>query len=229
MVTRNFEIDEPPFLRFKDRTRAVLSSVLSRIPAFFYLSLFIVNYLPRLVPHMLERSIKATRDATFIHKSYKVLFQGFEFVASQGQGAEFAYDMMDAKAYLDVIKQVFEKVAQLSEAFKLYPSSAPTLRFVKASEAYLTPEYQQDVCYIGNPVLVRQKGANLILNEYQDIHFKYGGKPHWGKVTNRLDGQPELIRQWYPKFREWQQVMFRFNPNGTFLNSFAERLRLDEL
>ncbi len=228
MVTRTFEIERTRSLRFKDRTRAILSSVLSSIPLFFYLTLFIVNHLPRLVPAMLERSIKAVKDATYINKSYKVLFQGFEFIASQGQGAEFAYNRHQ-KVYLEAIDSVFEKVAQLSKEFKLYPSSAPTLRFVKASEAYITPEYHQDVCYIGNPVLVRQKGANLILNEYQDIHFKYGGKPHWGKVTNRLEAQPELIRQWYPKFKEWQDVMLRFNPNGTFLNSFAERLRLDEV
>ena len=68
----------------------------------------------------------------------------------------------------------------------------------------------------------------LILNEYQDIHLEAGGKPHWGKITNRLEGRTELIRQWYPKFETWRQVMLRFNPNRTFLNSFAERMRLDE-
>lgn len=228
MVARTFEIDKPGFLPFKDRTRALLSTIISRIPVFFYLTLLIVNYLPKLVPLMLERSIKAVRDTTYIHKSYKVLYQGFEFVASQGQGAEFAYDMHQS-SYLKALDKVFEKVKQLSSEFKLYPSSAPTLRFVKASQSYITPEYQQDVCYVGNPVLVRQKGANLILNEYQNIHLKYGGRPHWGKVINQLDAQPELIRQWYNKLDVWQQVMVRFNPNGTFLNSFAERKQMDEL
>ncbi len=227
MITRTFEIDKPPRWRLKDGTRAILSSILSRVPLTFYLSLFVVNNIPRLVPRMLETSIKAVRDATYINKSYKVLFQGFEYIASQGHGSEFAYDRHQT-TYLEVMEEIFDKVAQLAHQFKLYPSSAPTIRFVKGSPAYLTPEYQTDVCYIGNPVLVRQKGASLILNAYQDIHLARGGKPHWGKITNRLDGETELIRHWYPKFETWRQTMLQFNPAGTFLNGFAERMRLDE-
>nr|WKN38729.1 FAD-binding protein [Tunicatimonas sp. TK19036] len=227
MVARTFEVDRFQFRTLRDRTRNILATIVSNIPLAYRISLFVVNNLPKLVPAALERSMTALKDTTYVHKSYKVLFQGFEYVASQGHGAEFAYNRHET-TYLDVMDKIFAKVAQLSEKYKLYPSSAPTLRFVKSSPIYLTPEHETDVCYIGNPVLVRQKGATLILNEYQDINLEAGGKPHWGKITNRLEGRTELIRQWYPKFETWRQVMLRFNPNRTFLNSFAERMRLDE-
>lgn len=227
MVARTFEVEKFHFRRLRDRTRNLLATIVSNIPLAYWISLFIVNNFPRIVPSALERSVTALKDSTYVNKSYKVLFQGFEYVASQGHGAEFAYNRHETN-YLEVMNAVFAKVKQLSEKYMLYPSSAPTLRFVKGSPAYLTPEHETDVCYIGNPVLVRQKGAALILNEYQDIHLEAGGKPHWGKITNRLEGRTELIRQWYPKFETWRQVMLRFNPNRTFLNSFAERMRLDE-
>ena len=227
MVARTFEVEKFHFRTLRDRTRNILASIVSNIPLAYRISLFVVNHLPRLVPAALERSVTALKDATYINKSYKVLFQGFEYVASQGHGAEFAYNRQETR-YLEVMDEIFAKVKQLSEKYKLYPSSAPTLRFVKASPMYLTPEYNTDVCYIGNPVLVQQKGAALILNEYQDIHLEAGGKPHWGKITNRLEGRTKLIRQWYPKFETWRQVMLRFNPKRTFLNGFAERMRLDE-
>jgi len=227
MVARTFEVEKFHFRTLRDRTRNILASIISNIPLAYRISLFVVNNLPKIVPSALERSVTALKDATYVNKSYKVLFQGFEYVASRGHGAEFAYNRHETK-YLEVMDEIFSKVKQLSEKYKLYPSSAPTLRFVKASPMYLTPEYNTDVCYIGNPVLVRQKGATLILNEYQDIHLKAGGKPHWGKITNRLEGRTELIRQWYPKFEIWRKVMLHFNPKRTFLNGFAERMRLDE-
>jgi FAD/FMN-containing dehydrogenase len=227
MVARTFEVEKFHFRTLRDRTRNILASIVSNIPLAYRISLFVVNNLPKIVPSALERSVTALKDATYVNKSYKVLFQGFEYVASQGHGAEFAYNRHETN-YLEVMDKIFAKVKQLSEKYKLYPSSAPTLRFVKASPMYLTPEYDTDVCYVGNPVLVRQKGATLILNEYQDIHLEAGGKPHWGKITNRLEGRTELIRQWYPKFETWRQVMLQFNPKRTFLNGFAERMRLDE-
>lgn len=225
MIARTFEVDKPKHRKLRDRSRNLLSLILGSIPITYYLTLFIVNYLPRLIPASLNQSIKLVRDQTYVDKSYKVLFQGLEFIASQGHGAEFAYDMHQPQAYIQVMEAVFAKVKALVTHVGVYHSSAPTLRFVKSSNAYISPEYQMDVCYIGNPALVKQRKAQLILNAYQDLHLKMGGRPHWGKVTNRLDGQPELIRKWYPKFDGWQKVVLRFNPQGTFFNGFADRLR----
>ncbi|WPP52881.1 FAD-binding protein [Catalinimonas niigatensis] len=226
MIARTFEVDKPRQRKLRDRTRNLLSLILGSIPITYYLTLLIVNYLPRLIPASLNQSIRLVRDQTYVDKSYKVLFQGLEFIASQGHGAEFAYDMHQPAEYIQVIEAIFAKVKELVTHVDVYPSSAPTIRFVQASKAYISPEYQMDVCYIGNPALVKQRKSRLILNAYQDLNLKMGGKPHWGKIINRLDGHPELIRKWYPKFDNWQKVMLRFNPIGTFLNGFADRLRL---
>lgn len=226
MIARTFEVDKPKHRTLRDRTRNLLSLILGSIPITYYLTLLIVNYLPRLVPASLNQSIKAVRDQTYVDKSYKVLFQGLEFIASQGHGAEFAYDRHKPAEYIQVMEAIFAEVKELVKHVGVYPSSAPTIRFVKASDAFIAPEYQMDACYIGNPALVKQRKSRLILNAYQDLNLKMGGKPHWGKITNRLDGHPEIIRTWYPRFDQWQKVMLRFNPNGTFLNGFADRLRL---
>jgi len=223
MLARTFEVDKPNYRSLRDRSRNLLSQILGSIPLTYYLSLFIVNYLPFLVPASLDQSIRAVEDQTYIDKSYKVLFQGLEFIASQGHGAEFAYDMHQPEKCVEVVEAIFTTVKKLKEKLGVYPSSAPTLRFVKASDAYLAPEFQMDACYVGNPALVKQKKAKLILNAYQDLNLKMGGKPHWGKITNRLDGQAELIEKWYPRLKQWKSVISRFNPNGTFYNAFAEK------
>ena len=111
---------------------------------------------------------------------------------------------------------------------QLYQSAPLGLRFVKRSNAYMTMEYGRDVIYMDTPFMTKTKGADLILDHFQDLLFSYGGIPHWGKINNRLIGRPELVRQMYPKFAAWQQVYFEFNASGIFSNQFSDRLLFDE-
>ena len=89
-------------------------------------------------------------------------------------------------------------------------------------------EYERDVVYIDTPFMTKTKGADLILDHFQDLLLSYGGIPHWGKINNRLIGRPELVRKMYPKFSVWQKVFFEFNTSGIFSNQFSDRLMLEQ-
>ena len=61
---------------------------------------------------------------------------------------------------------------------------------------------------------------------FQQVMLKNYGIPHWGKKNNVLDADPAYLQTLYPKLKDWKKVIKQMNPNGTFSNSFSERLQL---
>jgi len=225
MVSRVVEVNKPRKRSLADRTRNIVAALIGNLPPAYWFTIIRVNYFPKGIPNTLESSLKYLQDPKYVNKSYKVLYQGFEYVAKRGHGAEFAYNSQ-ALDYLPAIDKVFDEIAQMSASQNVFPSSAMTLRWVQKSQVMLAPEYEQDVCYVGNAVLVKQREAEQILDVYQNIHIAAGGKAHWGKITNKLNEQPQIIAQWYPRLANWRTEIKRFNPNGTFNNGFTDRLGL---
>jgi len=226
-LTRLTEVDEPLHLPRKDRRRDPVSRIAGNSPLVYRTAVLLVNHFPKLFPYLVERSVRNLADNRFVNKSHKVLLNSSEYLMSKSYSCEYAYNR-HRKDHIRAVEALFRQAKRLSENYGIYPSSTFAIRFTKASAAYLSPEYNQDVAYVVTPTLFAQRGANLILNTYQDTHIAHNGKPHWGKVTNRVDGRLDLIRRWYPKFDSWQRVMRRFNPNDTFSNSFTVRLGLTQ-
>lgn len=55
----------------------------------------------------------------------------------------------------------------------------------------------------------------------EPIFWKYGGRPHWGKVHSL--GAPELTNL-YPSFRDFQEVRAQLDPGGRLLNEHLHKL-----
>lgn len=55
----------------------------------------------------------------------------------------------------------------------------------------------------------------------EPIFWKYGGRPHWGKIHSL--GAAEL-RKLYPRFREFEEIRNRLDPNGRMLNEHLRKL-----
>jgi len=224
-VTRLIEVEKPSQLPWKDRQRDPISRIAGNLPLVYHTAVMLVNRFPKYFPYLVEKSVQNLADYRYVNKSYKVLLNGSEYLMSKSYSCEYAYNRHQ-KDYIHAVEALFRQTERLSQNYGIYPSSTFAIRFTQASTAYLSPEHNQDVAYVVTPTLVAQHGANLILNTYQDTHIAHHGKPHWGKVTNRIDGRLDLIQQWYPKLETWQQVMRRFNPEDTFSNSFTDRMGL---
>ena len=56
----------------------------------------------------------------------------------------------------------------------------------------------------------------------EEIFLSFGGRPHWGK-TSYLDGA--RFAQMYPHWEDWWRLRDRFDPAGSFLNSYMKSLR----
>lgn len=176
------------------------------------------------MPKMVETSMTTAVDDEYVNRAHKVLFLGQKHTKELGYDAEFAFDMKDTK-YIDVIEDII-KVAKEMANKKLYHSGQIGLRFVKRSGQFLTPEYGKDVCYVDTSFLYGFKGDKEILDAYQEVFFKHGGIPHWGKINNRLEPRLDLIPKMYPRLDGWQTVARRLNPHGTFDNRFTDRFKL---
>jgi hypothetical protein len=69
-------------------------------------------------------------------------------------------------------------------------------------------------------------GNEFMLEKYQEIMLANYGIPHWGKTNNILDANPDYLQTLYSKLHEWKAVIKKFDPVGTFSNTFSERLKL---
>jgi L-gulono-1,4-lactone dehydrogenase len=225
LVGRVFEVDDPVHRGILERTRNILTSIAvnTRIP--YAATVHKANVNPTKIPGALESGMRMMQDKAYLSKSYKVLFQGFEFLAEKAYGAEFAYDLRQ-DTWLRAVRRSFDVMRQLAYSKGLYSPTLPSIRFVQRGRAFISPEYGMDAAFIGNPVLKEQHRHQEILDAMQDMHLGLGGRPHWGKMTNRLEGKLHLLRQWYPRMDDWHAQMRRFNPYGTFDNKFTERLSL---
>lgn len=235
LINRHKEVAEPPKHRsWNERFRNLWSITLGGVFPFsylFYRGTRVLNArFPGQMPGLIERSLKLLEDKVFINKGHKVMYAGAEYIKLKAFDAEYAFDVQNnARGFIHSVEQVMAKAKALAEASQLFQTSPMGLRFVKASTASLTPESGRDVCYVDTPVLLGTKGANAILDAYQDVFIQNGGVPHWGKVNNRFEGKQKLLKQHYTQLAEWEAVFHELNPNGTFSNNFSDRFGLGKL
>lgn len=126
---------------------------------------------------------------------------------------EYAVHYADAR---EALERLDATVRKLSLAVNV-PSE---IRFVQADDAYLSPAYERDVCYIGAYVHGEDEAKNFI-PEYEKVIIPMGGRPHWGK---RFGLPLKDVAALYPKFEDFKTVRRQFDPEGRFLNHFLSDL-----
>lgn len=90
------------------------------------------------------------------------------------------------------------------------------VRFVAKDETLLSPAYQQDVCYIG---VATQPNANEVIERFEPIMKRLGGRPHWGKCFTLTRAEAELL---YPRYQKFRQIRNELDPNRVFSNEFLQ-------
>src|SRR5207248_352783 len=94
------------------------------------------------------------------------------------------------------------------------------LRFIKASEHYLSMMQGRDTCMIDVPMIRESFGWSEVFERVENALYKLGGRPHWGKI-NHISGAK--IAELYPEYPKWQRSFDRMNSHGLFYNAFTER------
>ncbi len=224
IVVRHYLLDKKPHRRINDRIRN---------PKTFFGNVFLAHWFsviraflsPHGTPKFLNGVLKSLEDERYENKGYKVLYQGAEYVKIRAYDSEYAFDMSQNNPHwVQLVELLFEKAEQVRKINGVYQSGPTGIRFVKASTAYMCPDYGKDVMYIDSPFVRRTRGSDELLDYYQEIMIENNGIPHWGKLHDKIVGKYSLIKKHYPKIEKWKEVMLRFNPMGTFNNNFSERI-----
>ncbi len=229
IVVRHRILETMPSRYIGDATRNWISSVLSYFPLSYLYLKWVARNKPFKLPKMLDASLKSLRDKRYVNKGYRVLYQGAEYIKKRAYDSEFAFDLSNGKNnFIKALEAMFKK-AEENIPEGLYQTAPMGLRFVDQSPAYLSPEYGRQVAYIDTPFVKGTPRLDEQLFAYQEIMLSEDGIPHWGKVNTILDGRPEIIKRYYPKLAEWQEVFNQLNPDRLFSNKFSDRLKLGDI
>lgn len=223
LVTRiNITSDKPQ--NWLEKVRSLAARKWSEMRIIYWYARLKFWLFSRSTPKLIDRSIRSLRDDSYINKAHFVLYQGSEFVKERAFDAEFAFDINTD--YVSVVEKIFETTAHFKEKGKIYMTSPVGMRFVKASDAFLAPEYKRDICYVDTPFLQGTVGADELLEACQDLMFTAGGFPHWGKKNNRLSAYPGAIAKTFPKLEVWKVIQKKYDPIGLFANNYTARFLL---
>lgn len=113
---------------------------------------------------------------------------------------------------VDCIREVAEVIRSrnISGVFPI------EFRFVKADDIWLSPFYKRDAATISVHQYTGQDYKPLF-DAVEPVFWKYGGRPHWGKLHSLRAGQ---LSRLYPMWDRFQALRRRLDPDAKFLNTY---------
>ena len=245
MQTRRLDKDEPAYFE-KSRNRNLLRPFfMKRAYSRPHLTELAAEYLgrpaawltnlaarvaPRMVPRLIDMSLRGLQDDRYTQRSYNVFNIGDGANRIPAQSATLSVPLR-GDAYLramDVLRGVARDFAREHKKFQTGPIS---MRFVKGSKALLgDPE---DVCkfeviFAGNGKRAQALSRELVWRQYQALHREFGAdvRFHWGQlVPEEFDAVArERIRASFPEHATFEKVRRRFDPKGRFMNRWQKEI-----
>ncbi len=219
LVTKRNVTGEPEDLAHDKENRNFFSEFLASIPFIRRVLNFIFNIEPEVSPDIIHSSLEGLVDDGYTNISYKVFHIG---MASQitALSQEIGFPMTD-HVYIDAIDRLLEMVEENEALGELYHTASITVRFVKASEAFLSMMHGYDTCMVEIIMVKDTHGAFEMMQRYENELYKFSGRPHWGQVNSLTH---DLIHALYPKFDKWLEIYEKLNKKGTFFSPFTKRV-----
>lgn len=179
------------------------------------------NNQPEDAPKMLSRAIKALVDNSYWNKSYKV----FNIGAANGiqsYSAEIMIPLKDQK-YIKAVDHLLEVIAQNAARGRLYHTGPVSLRFVKGTDAYLSPFYKRDCCVLEIIMLKNTFGAYEMYDIIENALYPFDARLHWGQI---LSTTADRIQKMYPMLSKWKQARDVLDERSICSNQYSDRLGL---
>ncbi len=132
-----------------------------------------------------------------------VRFTEMDYAVPRAAGAEAV------RAVLDIIER-----RRLPIIFPI------EVRFVAADDAFLSPAFERDSCYIA---VHQYRGMEFesYFRAVEAIMEEHGGRPHWGK---RHYQRAATLRPRYPEWDRFAAVRDRLDPERRFANDYTRRV-----
>lgn len=175
-----------------------------------------------------EKPIQPKGNEFYINRHYRVYVKPSDL---PGYGIETGFSLKPIEfsgdstpAYIRAIDKAIEMAEQHWQVGRYIQTATTAVRFVKASRAYLSPQYGEDTCMIEMLNVADTHGGKELFYRYQDAFFRLGGRPHWGLDLSVTTGNNGLPGKMYAMFPEWKKVYDALNLDGRFNNRFTDRM-----
>jgi len=93
-------------------------------------------------------------------------------------------------------------------------------RYVKGDDIWLSPFYQQDCASISVHQYHKQD-CREIFKIVEPIFWKYGGRPHWGKMHTLTAPQ---LKKLYPRWDDFMKIRQELDPTNKWMNPHLNSL-----
>jgi FAD-linked oxidoreductase len=205
-IERN-RTDAPP--RPRDRVSAYVNEILLENYAMDVLSRVgrrFPSTIPRLVgfaARQFSRTEKTDRSYRVFASERRVRFTEMEYAIPRQYGPE-------------AVRRVLSLVRE-----RRLPIGFPIeFRLVAADDALLSPAHERETAYVA---VHQYQGAawEPYFRAVERIMSEYEGRPHWGK---RHFQTAKTLEELYPRWRDFQRVRARLDPEGRFRNPYTDRV-----
>lgn len=222
IVTTRDPISAEEYSRDWHRTRHLLSELLASTPIFPFVVNLIAGLFPALTPKLINFALSRLEDADYSNVSYRVLNIG----AVNGMpaiSAEIAVPLDAEGTHVLAVERFLAIAAQRAELGNVYEMSPVALRFVRASDAYLSMMNGRDTMTMEMISMTHTVGGYELLAAYEDGLYELGGRPHWGQINTLNESRVAAL---YPELQQWLAIRRELDPTGVFDSPFTKRVGL---
>jgi hypothetical protein len=221
LVTTRNPIPPSEYRRDHRRSRSLLMELTARFPLTPLLINLAVGLFPRISPFLLRQALKALVNDDYVNISYRVFNIGAANYLP-AYSCEIGVPADEPRLNL-AVEKIVEVAGRRRDLGEVFHSSPISLRFVKASDAYLSMMQGRDTVMIELIMATHTVGGMELLDAHENALYELGGRPHWGQV-NSLTGSHGLVREMYPRYEDWQAVHAELNASGVFDSPFSKRV-----
>ncbi|MFN8393733.1 MAG: FAD-binding protein [Bacteroidia bacterium] len=135
LVGRVLHLPSKPSMGLLTATRSIVTNIVARTMIPYEALIHKAIKKPESLPKALDQGLHFMQDEAYVAKSFKVWFQGMEFLALKGFGAEFAYEG-ETSHWIETLELSFKHVQDIA-AKGIHGASPIMIRFTAPGKAYL--------------------------------------------------------------------------------------------
>jgi hypothetical protein len=222
LVTRRNLCPQPDGRPKNRRQRNLLTQISAGIRLIPWLINAFMDFWPKITPKFLDQALKLLVDNGYADKSYRVLNIGGPNHLP-AYSSEIGVPVDERRLHIQAVETIMNIAERYCQAGSVYHTAPVSLRFVRASAAFLSMMYGQTTMMIELILMTDTEGGYELLGAYEEALYALGGRPHWGQV-NYLSGGDQFLTNLYPEYPRWAKVHAELNQSRVFDSPFSKRV-----
>lgn len=166
--------------------------------------------LPWMIPHLNRLATRLAGTSERVDHSYLIFSSRRDVRFTE---MEYALPRAHAGAAVRAVREIVER-DELAVPLPL------EVRFVAADDAWLSPSYGRETCYVAVHMFEGMEWAGYF-RSVEAAMVDLGGRPHWGK---RHSQKAASLATLYPEWDRYASARARLDPRGRFTNAYVERV-----